>query len=66
MRRGIASALLERCINRSRQEGMETIALEVSAESHEAIRLYEKLGFSELGRKEDIVLMRLTIGEKRQ
>jgi ribosomal protein S18 acetylase RimI-like enzyme len=66
MGRGIASALLDRCFDRSRQEGMETIGLEVSTESREAIRLYEKLGFSELERKGANVLMRLTISEKRQ
>jgi ribosomal protein S18 acetylase RimI-like enzyme len=66
MGHGIASALLDRCLDRSRQEGMQVIGLEVSMESREAIRLYEKLGFSELERKGDIVLMRLTISEKRQ
>jgi ribosomal protein S18 acetylase RimI-like enzyme len=66
MGRDIASALLDRCLNRLRQEGMEVIGLEVSMESREAIRLYEKLGFSELERKGEIVLMRLTINEKRQ
>jgi ribosomal protein S18 acetylase RimI-like enzyme len=66
MGRGIASALLDRCLDKSRQEGMEVIVLEVSIESREAIRLYQKLGFSELERKGEIVLMRLTISEKRQ
>jgi ribosomal protein S18 acetylase RimI-like enzyme len=64
--RGIASALLDRCLDRSRQEGMDAIGLEVSVESREAIRFYEKLGFSELERKGETVLMRLTISEKRQ
>jgi ribosomal protein S18 acetylase RimI-like enzyme len=64
--RGIASALLHRCLDRSRQQGMQLIGLEVSLESREAIRLYEKLGFSEFERKGEIVLMRLTISEKRQ
>jgi ribosomal protein S18 acetylase RimI-like enzyme len=40
MGRGIAAALLDRCLDRSRQEGMEAIGLEVSVESREAIRLY--------------------------
>jgi ribosomal protein S18 acetylase RimI-like enzyme len=66
MGRGIAAALLDRCLDRSRQEGMEAIRLEVSMESREAIRLYEKIGFSEFERKGEIVLMRLTISEKRQ
>jgi ribosomal protein S18 acetylase RimI-like enzyme len=64
--RGIAAALLDRCLDKSRQEGMEAIGLEVSMESREAIRLYEKLGFSELERKGETVLMRLTISEKRE
>jgi ribosomal protein S18 acetylase RimI-like enzyme len=64
--RGIASALLDRCLDSLRQEGMEVIGLEVSMESREAIRLYETLGFSELERKGEIVVMSLTIGEKRQ
>ncbi len=66
MGRGIAAALLNRCLDRSRQEGMEAIGLEVSMESREAIRLYEKLGFLEHERKGETVLMRLTISEKRQ
>ncbi len=66
MGRGIAAALLDRCLDRSRQEGVEAIGLEVSMESREAIRLYEKLGFSELERRGETVLMRLTISEKRQ
>jgi ribosomal protein S18 acetylase RimI-like enzyme len=66
MGRGIASALLDRCLDRSRQEGMEAIGLQVSMESREAIRFYEKLGFSELERKGETVFMRLTISEKRE
>jgi ribosomal protein S18 acetylase RimI-like enzyme len=66
MGRGIATALLDRCLDRSRQEGMQVIGLEVSTESREAIRLYEKLGFSELERKGEIVLMTLTISAKRR
>ena len=66
MGRGIASALLDRCLDRSRQEGMEAIGLEVGIESHEAIRLYEKLGFLQLERQGEIVLMKLTISETRQ
>ena len=36
MGRGIASALLDHCLDRSRQEGMKAVRLEVSSESHEA------------------------------
>jgi ribosomal protein S18 acetylase RimI-like enzyme len=66
MGRGIAAALLDRCLDKSRQEGIEAIGLEVSMKSREAIRLYEKLGFSTFERKGETVLMRLTISEKRQ
>jgi ribosomal protein S18 acetylase RimI-like enzyme len=66
MGRGIASVLLSRCLDRSKQEGMEAIGLEVSFEKREAIHLYEKLGFAELERKGEIVSMELTINGKRQ
>jgi len=66
MGRGIASALLNRCFNRSREQDMEALRLEVSVENREAIRLYEDLGFSEIGRKGEGVLMKLAIGDKRQ
>ncbi len=66
MGRGIASALLDRCLDRSKQDGVEAIGLEVSTTSREAIRLYEKLGFSELERKGETVVMGMTIGERRR
>lgn len=66
MRRGIASTLFDRCLDRASRKGMEVMELEVSLESRDAIRMYEKLGFSELERKGEIVVMKLTISEKRQ
>ena len=66
MGRGIASALLDHCLDRSRQEGMKAVRLEVSSESHEAIRLYKNLGFSEIMCKGEIVSMEMEISEKRQ
>jgi ribosomal protein S18 acetylase RimI-like enzyme len=66
MGRGIASALLEHCLNRSRQEGMKAVRLEVSLESREAIHLYKNFGFSEIVRKGETVSMKLEISEKRQ
>ncbi len=66
MGRGIASALLDHCLNRSRQEGMKAVRLEVSLESLEAIRLYKNFGFSEIVRKGETVSMELEISGKRQ
>jgi ribosomal protein S18 acetylase RimI-like enzyme len=66
MGRGIASTLLDHCLNRLRQEGMKVVRLEVSSESHEAIRLYKNLGFSEIMCKGEIVSMEMEISEKRQ
>ena len=64
--RGIASTLLDHCLNRSRQEGMEAVRLKVSLESREAIQLYEDLGFSEIERNGETLSMELKISEKRQ
>jgi len=62
--RGIASALLDRCLEKSRQEGMKTIRLEVGLESLEAIRLYKNFGFSETVRQGETVSMELEINDK--
>ena len=64
--RGIASALLDHCLNRSRQEGMEAVRLNVSLESREAIQLYENFGFSEIAGGGETLSMELRINEKRQ
>jgi ribosomal protein S18 acetylase RimI-like enzyme len=64
MGRGIASALLGRCIERSRHEGMKAIRLEVGFESQDAIRLYKNFGFSEIAREGGTVSMQMEIGEK--
>ncbi|OLC69898.1 MAG: hypothetical protein AUH79_00685 [Betaproteobacteria bacterium 13_1_40CM_4_64_4] len=66
MGRGIASSLLERCLNRSREQGMKTLRLEVSLDSREAIHLYKHFGFSEIVRKGETMSMELEISEKRQ
>jgi ribosomal protein S18 acetylase RimI-like enzyme len=64
MGRGIASALLDRCLEKSRQEGMKAIRLEVGLESPEAIRLYKNFGFSEIARQGETVSLELEINEK--
>lgn len=64
MGRGIASALLDRCLEKSRQEGMKTIRLEVGLKSPEAIQLYKNFGFSEIAREGETVSMQMEINEK--
>jgi ribosomal protein S18 acetylase RimI-like enzyme len=62
--RGIASSLLDRCLEKSRQEGMKAIRLEVDLKSPEAIQLYKNFGFSEIARDGETVSMQLEINEK--
>lgn len=59
--RGVASTLLDQCLNRARQEGMDVVRLEVNPESHSAIRRYRHLGFSEIIRKDKTVIMELEL-----
>jgi ribosomal protein S18 acetylase RimI-like enzyme len=66
MGRGIASALLGHCLEKSRQAGMKAVRLEVSLRSRDAIQLYENFGFSEVARKGETVSMELEISDKRQ
>ena len=66
MGRGIATALLGRCLDKARQEGMVAVRLEVRADSHDAIRAYRKSGFAEQERKGESVLMEVAFEERRQ
>lgn len=43
--RGIANRLLGACFDKAKIYGVTTVSLEVSKDSHPAIRLYEKFGF---------------------
>lgn len=64
-RRGIASALISLLIEQAREIGLAFLTLEVRASNNAAIALYEKLGFSPVGRRrnyyekprEDAILM---------
>jgi len=49
--RGIGRKLLEACIARSWEIGLTRIELEVRADNEHALRLYQRLGFVEEGRK---------------
>ena len=71
-RRGIADGLLEELLRRARNEGSSAVWLEVRESNRPALRLYEKHGFCETGRRrgyysqpvEDAVLyeLRLDVG----
>lgn len=56
--RGIATRVLAACLAAARAARAETASLEVSKDSHAAIRLYAKLGFRVVEEKGRVLLMR--------
>jgi len=50
-RRGLARMLLERVIKTLRDEGAESLFLEVAIDNPAAIHLYEGVGFKKTGRR---------------
>jgi ribosomal protein S18 acetylase RimI-like enzyme len=58
---GIATKLLNICINHARKNCFSEISLEVSKENQEAIYIYKKLGFIEFKSKESLLLMKLRL-----
>ena len=68
-RRGAADALVADACRRGRAMGLASVTLEVRVSNLPAIRLYEKHGFAEVGRRrayyekprEDALLMTLTL-----
>ena len=50
-RRGIAEALIDALINALREKGSRALSLEVRASNDPAIALYQKMGFSQVGRR---------------
>jgi [ribosomal protein S18]-alanine N-acetyltransferase len=68
--RGVGGALCRAVVGWCKDAGVEAVELEVRAGSSGAIRLYEGLGFVEVGRRvryyegpvEDAVLMRVELG----
>jgi ribosomal protein S18 acetylase RimI-like enzyme len=45
-RRGIATALVQRVLERARERGCRRVELDTNEDNHDAIALYESLGFS--------------------
>lgn len=72
---GIGRQLLEATLSKAKELGLEKIELSVYASNESAIGLYEKLGFSEEGRKkkgrladgiyDDVILMGLFLNERK-
>ena len=68
-RRGIADALVVDAVRRAKEAELAFVTLEVRASNAPAIRLYEKHGFAEVGRRrnyyekprEDAILMTLVL-----
>jgi ribosomal-protein-alanine N-acetyltransferase len=52
-RRGLGSALVGRLLHEARESGITSALLEVRPSNTAARRLYEKMGFSEIGRRPD-------------
>ena len=65
-RQGVAAALIEELVRRLKDRGNHCLTLEVRASNDAAIKLYEKLGFAQIGRrpnyyrnpKEDALILR--------
>ena len=65
-RRGVAEALIIRLVSDLKERGIHALLLEVRVSNTPAITLYEKLGFSQVGRrknyyhnpKEDALILR--------
>lgn len=58
---GIASKLLEMCINYATTNQYQTIKLEVNKENIPAINFYKKYNFTEIETKTDSLLMNLSL-----
>ena len=67
--RGLGAFLLSQVLERARERGIDTVFLEVRASNQEAVRLYTRFGFSEVGLrrgyyehpKEDARVMKATL-----
>ena len=61
--RGIASELLNACIQYAQQNNYSEIKLEVSDKNKEAIHLYEKFNFHVIKNKNDLRIMKLDLSK---
>jgi ribosomal-protein-alanine N-acetyltransferase len=63
---GIAAALMRRCLERAKEQGIGRITLEVGEKNAPALRLYEKFGFRSIDRSGELIIMECTIGERQK
>ena len=61
MRKGIASILINRCIDYAKRNSFRSIGLEVAKVNHQAIDLYRKFRFKEFEDKHTSIFMKLDI-----
>lgn len=61
MGKGIASILINRCIDYAKRNSFRSISLEVVKANHQAINLYRKFRFQEFKNKHRSTLMKLDI-----
>jgi len=59
--KGIASKLMELCIDYAVKNNYKSILLEVAKNNDKAIKLYEKYDFKNLGVKQDLIIMKKNI-----
>ena len=59
MNKGIASELMNICIQYAKQYNFKEINLEVHKDNSPAIRLYKKFGFMDFETKDDLIVMKL-------
>lgn len=59
--KGIASTLMQNCIDYSKQKKCSQIKLEVNSLNSSAIHLYNKFGFTIFEKKDDSLLMKLEL-----
>jgi len=61
MWRGIASILINRCINYAKRNSFKSISLEVAKSNDHAVNLYKKFQFHEYEDKDASILMKLDV-----
>ena len=54
-RRGVGAALMEAVAQRARQQGLQSVNLEVGVDNSDAVRLYERRGYERVGNPEIVV-----------
>ncbi len=63
-RKGYATELLKHILSEKKNEGIETVSLEVRVSNNAAKALYEKLGFTAVGTEKNYMISPLKTGWK--